>query len=269
MQIQMPRLIAKIFAYLVHRPSYMLMQACDETLSSQPASRFAQGWSGLLLLSILSGIILIAVWNQSYGLFGEMSGLRIMPSVVAACVMVLWLSKRSVSALADFFGQGSLAGAAAGAILMILVMGLLSVKSNSWHNDVVAMPAFIAWVRPNLDECRVLALMPIWGAWAMLIACQFSRPADTTEPGIQALAAGCGAIRSTLSMALPALGTWLYLGFLGWGYLALAACTALAAVAMGMVFCRLSGKLCRRALLATNLSTQIVFLLTYLHLARS
>ncbi len=272
MWISLLNRVGYLYRWLINRPSYVLLTADDEAFAGHRAHRFAKAWAGLILLSILCGAMLNIVWSQAYMLFGEMTGLRIMPAVTAMAVAVLWPYKRSLAALASFFGQAAPAAIAAGAAIMVLVMGLISVKS--WHSDVFVMPAAIAWMRPNLEEGRALALMPLWGAWAMLITCQFCRPCEASEPAIRAFAKGCDAVRAVLALAVPALGTWAYFGFLdwdsfrGWGHLKLSAITTVAAILVGLLLCRLCGGLSRRCLLATNLATQIIFLLACVHCAR-
>ena len=55
-----------------------------------------------------------------------------------------------------------------------------------------------------------------------------------------------------------------YFNFLNWPQLSISVLTVLWAILSGVVFCRLSGELCRDALLGANLMTQVMFLMTYL-----
>ena len=54
--------IQDVYAYMVHRPAYLLMTAPQTDLDAQPPGRFTHAWVGLMLLSIGWGLLACAAW---------------------------------------------------------------------------------------------------------------------------------------------------------------------------------------------------------------
>jgi cobalamin synthase len=151
---------------------------------------------------------------------------------------------------------------AASAWVLALTLGLLSIKQD-FRSDA-SLPKFIAWIRPWEKVYRVPILMPLWGAWAMLVTPQFYRRKSAGDGAVAAFARGCGPLTATAVMGLLLALTITYFNFLPWAQLTISAVTVFAAVAGGTVCCWLDGGLTRRALLAANVITQLVFLLVSL-----
>jgi hypothetical protein len=98
----------------------------------------------------------------------------------------------------------------------------------------------------------------------MLLAGQFCRPSARTEPAVAALARGCGAMTTTAVLAVLVAVTVTYFNHLPLTQLGISATAIVTAAAGGVLLCRRWGGLCRSALLASNMLTQIAFLLAYL-----
>jgi len=250
--------------WLARRPSYMLLTACDERLSAEPAARFAHAWAELLVLSICWGLVSVGIWSAAWGLFGRPFGL-ILPAAMVAGVFVLWPFRRASGALVETVSPAETAARATGAavLVVLLTLALMSLQPYDYRRDA-QLPDWIAWFRPWIKLYRVLLLMPLWGAWAMLITPQFSRPKATTEPAVASFARGCGPLAAAAVMALLLAATITYFNFLPWEQVGISAAAVTAAIAGGALCCRASGGLSRRALLAANVLTQLVFLLAYL-----
>jgi len=111
----------------------------------------------------------------------------------------------------------------------------------------------------------VLLLMPVWGAWSMLIAIQFCRPDGATDSVTRRFARGCGPLAAAACLAPPLAGTIVYFHYLGPAAQAgISAVTVATAIASGPILCRLARGLTRDALLTGNLLTQLAFLMACL-----
>ena len=247
--------------WLVHRPGCLLLTADDEALVAQPPGRFARAWLDLAVVSLLWGMLLGWLWSTSWTLFGDYTGVYLVQVAVVGSVMTVWLGRRPLVALCSYLSRdvGGRVAAIAG-VTIALSMLLLCVRP--YDNREVHAPQLgpWAWLYP-LAVQRVLLLMPLWGAWAMIIQTQFCRPCERTEPAVAAFARGCGALTAAGLMALPLALSFLYLHYLGWWRPAV---PLTAAILGGLALCRLDGGLSRRSLLASNFLTQLAFLLMYL-----
>lgn len=255
------KLAQKAYRWLVRRPSYMLLTADTARLDSEPAHRFVRAWGGLILLAVVSGVALVGVWGLAWRMT---TGVGIAP-VIAALTLVLWPFRRGIGAMAELLAPDDPAARAvvASALVAFWPFCFLAIKTYFYHGELV-LPAAIAWIRPDAECYRVLLIMPCWGAWSMLVACQFPRHAERIEPPVAALAGGCGPMATAVSLAIPLTVTLFYFGFLGWWGVTIPLATALAGTIGPVVLCRIAGGLRRRPLLATNVLTQGVFLLAYL-----
>jgi len=251
--------------WLRRRPSWMLMTADEPRLAQEPPKRFARSWWGLMGLSVLWGVVLVNVWGASWSVFRDYDPL-IMPAAATSALFVLWAFRRPLAALAGVLGGRDAASRAVAAAGLVLVVGLclarLSADTQRFEQPV---PWWLQWLRPPTKLYRVLLLMPVWGAWSMIVTVQFCRPGERTGPQVAAFARGCGAPAAAVCMALPLVASLLSFRYLGQGSLALVSGAPIAAaIGSGLALCRHVGGLTRRALLAANVTTQIVFLGSYL-----
>ena len=250
--------------WAIARPSYMLLTASDEALSAQAPRRFANAWAGVMVLSFALGVLLAALWGLSWRLFRE-SDILFMPAGVTLVVFVLWPFRRGISALTEIIaGPGATHRGVVSALLVgMLTLCLLGLRRNHYHGEA-PLPGLLAWVRPSVELYRVLILMPFWGGWGMLIVGQFCRPTGNTEPAVAAFVRGYGPMATAACMLAPAMLTWGYFHFLNGWWTTMPAVTIVAAIAGGIAAARRTGGLKRSTLLATNVLTQVAFMLTYL-----
>ena len=144
-------------------------------------------------------------------------------------------------------------------------MALLRIPARPvWYWYEVQLHPALQWLRPEYDVYRVLLLMPVWGGWSMLNLGLFCRANQATEPAVRALGGGCGPVRVAVCMAVMLAATTFYFDFLFWPQLCVSGSAILAAIFGGRLICRFGGGLRRDSLLATNLLTQLAFLLAYL-----
>lgn len=258
----MIEMLTSAFGWLRHRPAYMLLTAGEEDLAAQNAARFEGAWLELMVLSLLWGVATVGLWGLGWKVVRNYSGILFVPAVMVAVPMLLWMYRRALLALAARLGGADPAERAVFGSVIAIVITLFLLDLNRWEQDWPSyLPQALQWIWP-MPLYRVLILSPLWGAWSMLITCQFRRSNDCTEPAVKAFAHGCGAIAAVFSVALPLAGTLLYFHFLGEWRLAVAGVPAVVAVAGGLVLCR--NGLRRGPLLASNLLTQIAFLAAYL-----
>jgi len=257
-------LLTSPFRWLIRRPSYMLLTADDEPFCRQPARRFKYAWVELVLISLAAGLLLVGVYSGAWKLFRDY-GVIIMPIAAVVAVFSLWLFRRAMLATAELIGGKNHTARALAACVLVVMLALFLLRLR--HREVpdgLYLPAWAAWIRPYWKHERVLLLMPLWGAWAMIITGQFCKPNERTEPAIAAFVAGCGPLAAAACMGLLMAASIIYFSFLSWWQLSIPLAAVLAAVVGGLVICRATGGINRRALLCGNLLTQLVFLLAYL-----
>jgi len=239
----------------------MFMTAGDERLDAQEPARFTYVWLGLMGISVLSGLVLIGVWSVIWRTFSDWDRLS-RPAAVTAIVLLAWPLRRAMVSIGSALGmrdKGNQYGLASACAVLIGV-GFMSLVERYPHE--YAMPEWIAWIRPELSIFRVLLLMPIWGAWSMLIAVQFRRPDAQTDQITRRFAQGCGPLTAVLCMLLPMVGSLMYFHYMVQpGQWIVTGATVVTAIFSGPIICRLGGGLTRRTLLASNMVTQIVFLM--------
>lgn len=255
--------VAAAYRWLTHRPGYMLLTAGDDALAAEPAGRFARAWGGLMLLGLAWGAATAAVWAWSGWLFGWYSGMPLMPTAAVLAAVTLWMYRRSLGALSDMLGGARRAHAVT--VTLVAVMALCLLGLRGWNEDSLPrdLPQLLRHVYPRASY-RALVLMPMWGAWAMLITAQFRRPDDRTEAAVAAFARGCGPLAAAGCMGVLLAITIRQFNYLPWSQLSIPAVAVAAAIAGGLAACRIAGGLTRSALLAVNFLTQLAFLLAYL-----
>ena len=262
----MSPMIVSTYRWLVARPSYMLMTACEDRLTAESPQRFRGAWLGLMLSGLLWGVGTAYLFGVAWTVFGDLSGVLLMPVAVVVVVTVTWLYRRAVVDLGRILagnddGQGVPAAAAITVLLALAMLGIRSGRPD--HHDTLQW--YLCWIPPTMY--RTLILAPVWGAWAMLITPQFCRPTQRTEPALRAMVRGCGPMTAAACM-LVLLAATLYSYRVyhksGWWYLSIPVAPVLAAIFGGWLLCRRDAGPTRRSLLATNMLTQIAFILTYL-----
>jgi len=256
--------LASTAAWLGLRPSYMLLTAAPEELARRPAEPFGRAWVGLMVLSVAWGIGAAMLWELCFWVFNWYSGLYLVPTAAVVAAYALWLYRRSIVATAELLAGPDAAGQApvGAAIVVVLTLVLLGLKGMN-EDWATYLPPAIRWARPRAMY-RVLILAPAWGAWAMLITCQFCRPDPATAPAVAALRLRCGPLRTAGCLAALLVGTIWYFNYLPWTQLSISGIAIVSAVAGGGALCRRAGGLRRGALLATNMVTQLAFMLAYL-----
>ena len=189
-----------------------------------------------------------------------------MSAATVAMATVVWLYRRSVVDLAQMLaGENDRQVApVAAAITVLLALAMLGFRSGPEdHHD--ALQWYLRWIPPTMY--RTLILAPVWGAWAMLITPQFCRPTDRTEPAVAEFITGCGPMTAAACMLVPLAATLysyrMYREF-EWWYLSIPVVPVLAAIFGGRLLCCRNDGPTRRSLLATNMLTQIAFILAYL-----
>jgi len=252
-----------IFRWLRRRPAYMLLTADDDALAGESPKRFAFAWAGLMGLSLVWGIVIVCLWDWSGKLFSWYSGIPLMPAAVVVAPTALWMFRRSLTALSELLSRSASGASLTEAVLLALfVLSLLGLRR--WNEDYkMYLPEFLSWLHPGASY-RVLILMPVWGAWSMLVTAQFCRPGERTGAAVAAFARGYGALTTALCMGVLLAVTINQLNFLPWWQLSVSGVTVAVAIAGGVVLCRRTGGLTRRALLAGNFLTQLAFLVAYL-----
>jgi len=241
----------------------MFLAAADERLAAQKPGRFTYAWIGLMGLSLLAGLMLIGVWSAVWRIFHDWDRLS-RPAGATAVVLLAGPLRMALVSIGPALGLRRPASrtAAAAVAAALIGVGFMSLVERYPIGYEYAMPDFIAWIRPELSIFRVLLLMPIWGAWSMLITGQLHRPGETTDPITRRFVRGCGPLAAAACMAPPLVGTIIYFHYMGSvGQTAVTAATVFTAVVSGPILCRINGGLTRQVLLAANIITQIVFLM--------
>ena len=241
-------------------PGWMLLSAGDDLLAAEPPERFARAWWQLMLVSFGWGLALTWVWGAAWALFRDVEGLLVRPALAATAALALGPLRRAIAAGAEMLGG---AEGAAALLVMTLAGCLLGLDAN-FYSFEPPLPWWLAWVRPPAKLYRVLMLMPLWGGWSMLVVAQLCRPNERTEPAVAAFARGCGPVATAACMGALLAATIQYFNYLPWRQLCISGAAAASAIVGGLVLCRICGGLRRKALLAANLLTQIVFALAYL-----
>lgn len=261
----MAKALTSVLRWLGRRPAYVLLSASAEELAQEPPSRFRHAWLGLTGLSLVWGLCLVGVWAIAWDLFRDYE-LLLMPSLATLAFFILGPFRLALLAMLEVLTgrQGPLRAVVAPLLVVGLAMCFLSLRQDAYRSEY-AMPAMLAWLRPVDKMYRVLVLMPLWGAWTMLILPHFCRPGPGTEPPLAAMARGCGPMAAAAALVLPLAGSIFYFHYLGWGaQVKISAWAVMAALVGGVICCRASKGLCRQALLASNLLTQVIFLLAFL-----
>ncbi len=243
----------------------MLLTAAPERLVAEPADRFRHAWIDLVIFSLGWSFASLGLWAGAWRVFGEPFG-RALPAVTVVMVSLLVPFRESLKAVTEIFfpRDDAIRPIAGSMVVLILTMSLYSLLPDYYYLTDAPLPAAIAWFRPWVKIYRILILSPLWGAWAMLITPQFIRVSDDTDPAIAAFAKGCSPLAAAAVMGVLLATTITYLNFLPWEQLGVSGATVVGAILTGLICSYRTGGLTRKALLATNLITQMIFVLAYL-----
>ena len=249
---------------------YAYLTADDQRLASMQTAPRSRTWLSLMLLGVAWGIGSMWLWQGALDLFYDVRFRTRTESAawlaVAAVLATqgLWLYRRSFVALGDALsGRRQPTPVLTQAILVaIWILTLLSLERPGSEDYPYYLPGAWQWLVPAPAWFRTLILAPVWGAWSMLVVCQFCRPCEATDPATSALARGCGPMTTVLCLSLPLAGSLLYFQYLGPAQTWIPAITIFGAIASGLWLCRRNGGIGRDVLLAVNLLTQLTFMLT-------
>lgn len=246
--------------------AFLYLAGSRRRLEAGPPERFARTAWAMVLLAMAWGLLLAGIWDLTYHLTWARRLDWVVPAALCGAAIVLGPFRPAAAALLGtvlpnrwWLTWPALAALAALAALM------LNHAVRYWDPDWPRqLPPAWGWLWPRALY-RVLLLMPLWGVWGMLGVGQFHRPGERTDAPTRRLAETTGPLTAAIALALPLAGSFIYLMFL-WTPMRFAppAAAILAALGGGSAICRLKGGLCREALLATNLLTQLAFLAAYL-----
>ncbi len=218
-------------------------------------------WLWLGVLGLAWGAALGLVWGGSTLVFAWYI-LPLMPAALVLVAMGVGPFRGGLPSLAARLG-GAGGSPTAGAVLVAaLALGLLGLRPHT-PNYSDWMAAWLRWTRPE-PEYRALLLMPLWGAWAMMVQTHFCRPSDRAGALDRAFARSQPVAATALWLAVALAATLWYFDFFGrWAFVP--AASALLGSAGGSVWlARRGGGLDRAALLAGHLAGALALLLGYL-----
>lgn len=243
-----------------------------------------------VLVSLAWGLVLVLVWETTYRLAWPAMMNWAIPAFVTAGMIVLGTCHLAARSLVRLLGRGLLVlvnttlrrraekvnqlasrPLVRGLLLWLglfaltaAVALLLNAAFRWWDPDwPTQLASPWAWLWPRAMH-RLLLLMPMWGLWAMLALIQFHRPNAATDAATTQLAETTGPVAMAAVFVLPLAGSFVYLMFLNTPMRFVPpAAGVVTALAGGSLLIRASGGLCRPALLAANLLTQLAFLAGY------
>lgn len=242
------------------RWGYLYLTASEKALTALGPTA-APAWWGLVLVSLVSGLLSVGVWSVGAVLFDPNSA---NPALLTAAVIILWPMRRPLTSLAQLTVRHVPSRSLLLGVLAISVVLLVCELQSRNYPMEDQLSWAVAWIRPWETHFRVLILAPLWGVWTLFIGPKLCHHCERTDAATAALATRVGPLMSAALMALPLGGTLLYFQWLGvWVFIP--ALAPLAAAVIGpALLCRRTGGLGRRALLAASAATQLVFFLSYL-----
>jgi hypothetical protein len=248
-----------MISWFIHHPAVLFYLSSDESLERTPQQRLPYLWIGLIGIGFLWGLASVGLWHGGQWLFGQPKNLFLLPNLLVAGGVMLVMYRRAATALIHALAGRDAAGVSltAGFLMLVFWVGFVTLPPNR-HVQEQILPNWLAWIRPESKLDRLLLLMPLWGAWSMLILPQFRRPAGGV---LGAVARGCGSLTAAAIMGALLAATIGYFAYLPWTQLTIPAVVILAAVGGGLALAKRNGGLDRSVLLATNLLTQLALLL--------
>ena len=253
--------LKRISRWAASRPGYLMLVAGAADVAARTGRELAGVCWQVWALSALWGIGQAWLWALAWRVFGDYSGLPLLPTALITALTFTWIYRRAAMSLAESALGRQERHLVVTALVVVWVLILLGLQG--WHPDwPVSYPLWIRWARP-MAVFRPLILAPLWGAWGMMITCLFSRPSFTMQPAVAAYAKRCGPVPVAAAMAVNlAMSLW-YFNYLPWVQAAIPCATAVVALVSGLALSRGGRRLTRRVLLANNLVSQLAFLLAY------
>jgi len=229
-------------------------RGASAVIAAIPALPMRRAWPSVLLAGLGWAFVPVALlqtacrWGWPHGLGW------LIPAALCAAALALRPGGRGpiVTALALTLGAVGVAAA-------------INYAVRYWDPDwPTQLPQPWAWLWPRALY-RVLILMPVWGAWALLALGRFRPPGDLTDAPTRRLVETTGPVRAAAMLAVPLAGTLVGLMFLRPAMRFVPPAGAvLAGLAGGAILARRRGHLGREVLLGANLLAQMGFLGGYL-----
>ena len=219
----------------------------------------------MMLLAMAWGLALVVIWDRAYHAFHHRLD-WVIPSVLCSAAIVLGPFQQSAKSLLETFAPRRWWIIwPARAALVVAIAYALNYAVRYWDPDwPTQLSPQWTWLWPRALY-RVILLAPLWGVWSMPAIGQFRRPTDGTDAATRHLIVTAGPLTTAMALALPLAGTFIFLMFLPPAMRFIPPAAAIAAgIGGGGVICRIRGAICRDALLATNLLTQLAFIAAYL-----
>lgn len=257
------RWLAKSVRWFTGRGGYLLLTTDDQRLSLTPTKRFTWAWLEVFVLSLLWGVLMIGLWGWAWRSFGDEVAWLLPPTLTMAASLLLMYRLAAVRTAELIATEAAHRPLLISVGVAVATAGLMALKPQLYRQEY-SLPDWISWVRPMAKNYRVLLLMPLWGAWAMMIVGQFCHCRDRTEPAVAAFVKACGPLMAAGGLAAVLSLSIFYFHFLPYTHLGISGAAIAAAIAGGLLLSRRSGGLTRSSLLAANLVTQLAFLLAYL-----
>jgi len=241
----------------------LYLAASPGRLSGRAAEQFNGIAGPVMLLGLLWGATLAALWDLTYRLTFPALMNWLVPAAACAAATALLPYRRAFLALGE--GLCPLRRWRAWTrwpAVAFLVLGFVTAyhalgwKEPDWPRQ---LPPAWAWLWPKAMY-RVLILAPAWGAWSMLVTGKFHRPGPGSDPATRGFVRGISPVSAAAWMAVPLAGSFISLLYL---HLPLRfvppAAAIVAAVGGGSLLVRRHGGLRRASLLGTNVLTQLAF----------
>ena len=248
------------------RAALLLLAGSDGRVNAHDGRWVRLMWVWLGLLGVAWGLLVACVWagaSAALPWWGPGGGLPLAPAAALVALFCLTPLHRPVLAVARQLRPACPGGQATAAAGLLAVLALCLLWIVPYYRGRTSLPAWLAWARP-MAEYRLLVLMPIWGAWAMMVPGHFCPPAEGANPLLRTFLKRQPVGGTALWMAIPLAGTLWELNFMG-GWTSLPTGLALAAGGIGgVLLCRARGGVTRDALLAANWLTQMAVLVGYL-----
>ena len=146
----MQQMLTSTYRWLIGRPSYMLLTASDTRLAETSPEPFRRAWLGLMVLSGLWGAAMAYLYGGAWSLFGEVTGMPLMPAAAVTVAMAGWLYRRAIVTLARGLagGRGAQASPVASAMVVLAAIHLTQVylhatykypREMNWMSGVVIL----------------------------------------------------------------------------------------------------------------------------------
>ena len=241
----------------------------DREFTSISSSGFRWWWLGLLLLSGLWGGLLASLWYGLFWLTKWSDSADSLVGLLLAAVHLLCIYRYAAISLVRIIGgrNRTLQTMLMSFLVLAFIICLMLLRSD-WHRHEAQWPAWADLFRPASKVVRVTILSCLWGGWSMMILPNFYRRSVNEQSLVACMGRWCGPVTCVLVMG-GLLGLSIgWFGYMAWTQLSISVCTLVAATIGGFVLAHIHQVLDRKVLLASNILTQIVFLIIF-HLNRN